>query len=102
ALRLQGATANRDAVGARVELYLRDAEHPRRIKTVRAGDGYLSQSTKWVHFGLGPVEDIERVVVRWPGGDAETFRGLQADRYWSIVQGSGHAVPYQPPRLPAL
>jgi tetratricopeptide (TPR) repeat protein/thiol-disulfide isomerase/thioredoxin len=99
ALRLQGTTANRDAIGARVELYVADEEHPRRIKSLRAGDAYLSQSTKWIHFGLGGVPRVESAVVRWPGGEAETFTGLEADRYWTIVQGSGRAVAHERPRL---
>ena len=50
ALQLQGngTSTNRDAIGARVEL------HPGNvIKTLRAGEGFLAQSTKWIHFGLG-------------------------------------------------
>ena len=34
----------------------------------RAGDGYLAQSTKWLHFGLGALDRIDRVVVTWPDG----------------------------------
>ena len=34
---------------------------PKRIRTLHAGDGYLSQSSKWVHFGLGSAREIERV-----------------------------------------
>jgi hypothetical protein len=53
AIQLVGTTCNRDAVGARVELYL-DGPEPRRLtETLRAGDGFLSQSTKWLHFGVG-------------------------------------------------
>ncbi len=100
ALRLQGAggTTNRDAIGARVEVVLAggsssNSTRPALSKTLRAGDSFLSQSTKWMHFGLGSAEKIELVRVRWPGGEIETFTGLEIDRRHRLVQGSGVAVP---------
>ena len=100
ALRLQGAggTTNRDAIGARVEVVLAggsssNSTRPALTKTLRAGDSFLSQSTKWMHFGLGRAEKIDLVRVRWPGGEIETFTGLEIDRRHRLVQGSGVAVP---------
>ena len=83
AVKLQGTQCNRDAIGARVEVVLKtdggeqraegggghfasrisDPASPnipatRLIKTLRAGEGFLSQSSKWIHFGLGQsIED---------------------------------------------
>ena len=51
ALRLSGTLSNKDAVGARVVIDLGD--NKLRSKTIRAGDGFLAQSSKWLHFGLG-------------------------------------------------
>jgi len=89
AILLEGSTCNRDAIGARVELYLASDEQPRWIQTVRAGEGYLAQSTKWLHFGLGTSKDPMRVIVRWPGGEAEEFLELQPNSRVRLVQGSG-------------
>jgi len=100
-LRLVGDIAsgtNRDAIGARLELHLGGEGARKRIKTLAAGDGFLGQSSKWLHFGLGRDEAIERLVVRWPGrGEAEVFTGLQADHRYRIVQGSGRAERWSPP-----
>jgi Flp pilus assembly protein TadD/peroxiredoxin len=100
ALRLQGdgGSTNRDAIGARVEVVLAGGSSSTStplplIKTLRAGDSFLSQSTKWMHFGLGSAETIELVRVRWPGGKTETFTGLEVDRRYRLVQGSGVVVP---------
>ena len=102
-LRLQGngTTTNRDGIGARVEVLTSppksaadanaSADQPRSIKTLRAGDGFLAQSSKWLHFGLGNVDQVESVTVRWPGGAQETFAGCQADRRFVLVQGTGEA-----------
>lgn len=96
-LELRGASCNRDAVGARVELVLDEPNDKPRIRTLRAGDGYLAQSSKRVHFGLGTHDRIKKVVVRWPGGKPETFTGLSANRSYKLVQGSGQAL-VQPQR----
>jgi hypothetical protein len=57
-LRLRGGgPVNRDAIGTRVEV--RNGTST-LAQTLRAGEGYLSQSEKMLHFGLGtggaPVE----------------------------------------------
>jgi len=67
-LRLQGTTSNRDAIGARVlvtaggETYLRE---------VNGGNGYSSQSTFRLHFGLGKAKKIDAVEIRWPSGTVQ-------------------------------
>ncbi len=88
AVRLEGVTCNRDAIGARLELYLGKDGPTKRIKTLRAGESFASQSTKWIHFGLGEEDLINKLVVRWPGGQEEIFSDLQADRRYHLKQGS--------------
>ena len=91
-----GTTCNRDAVGARVEVVLKEnASGPQRsIKTLRAGEGFLSQSSKWLHFGLGLTDAIEKVVVRWPDRHSQTeeFTGISHGERYLLVQGSGQSV----------
>ena len=92
-LRLEGdgKTTNRDAIGARVEVIIAKtaAGQPRSIKTLRAGEGFLAQSSKWLSFGLGGAEVIEKVIVRWPGGKLEEFLGLEVDHRYHLAQGTG-------------
>ena len=97
ALRLEGRTCNRDAIGARVQLTLGGKAPGKFTKTIRAGDGYLSQGSKWLHFGIGHTSAIAQLEVRWPGGEIERFRGLVPDSRYRIVQGSGKAQPWQMP-----
>ena len=96
ALRLQGTTCNRDAIGARAYVVRKPkSKHtpaPTLMKTVYAGDGYLSQSSKWLHFGLGNATEIESIRVRWPNGQHEEFRSVQAGHRYKLVQGSGSAI----------
>jgi tetratricopeptide (TPR) repeat protein len=84
ALRLEGRSGNRDAIGARVEV---TAAGKKRIRTLRAGEGFVAQSSKWMHFGLGAHRGPVDVRVRWPGGGVEVFRDLEAGRFWRLVEG---------------
>src|SRR5262245_54388100 len=92
-----GTTTNRDAIGARVEVSGGELAEGRLVKTVRAGEGVLSQSSKWLHFGLGRAARIGKAVVEWPGGSTEEFTGLEADHRYQLVQGSGRAREWSRP-----
>ena len=109
AFKLQGTQCNRDAIGARIALVLKNRptkneaappatspesqngdRHP-LVQTLYAGDAFLSQSSKWLHFGLGRDAAIESVTVRWPGGQVEQIQKVTPGRRYWIVQGSGVA-----------
>jgi hypothetical protein len=59
-----GQGSNRDAIGAVVRLYLGDQI---LVRQVNPAGGYLSQSSRTLHFGLGEHNKIDRAEVRWPG-----------------------------------
>lgn len=84
-LHLQSVTGNRDAIGTRLELYIAGRAQP-LLQTLRGGEGHLSQSSKWVHFGLGSANKIDRLVVRWPTGEVEEFTDLQINQWYKLVQ----------------
>ena len=125
AFRLRGTTCNRDAIGARVEVALGDQDSggshreadgaspeshedqsenrrstttdQKLIQSLHAGDAFVSQSSKWLHFGLGPRPRIRSVAVRWPGGAVERFKGVEPCRFYILEQGSGVARPWKRP-----
>jgi tetratricopeptide (TPR) repeat protein len=91
-LSLQGIESNRDAIGARVEI---EVEPPVGVlsRTVTAGDAYLSQSSKTLHFGLGEAKRITHVRVRWPGTrEFEAVNGVDLDGEFRIVEGTFDAI----------
>ena len=85
-LRLEGRSVNRDAIGARVELHLRDGR-PSQLRTLRAGSGFLSQSSKWIHFGLATSDQIDRLVVRWPDGCVAEYFEIKTSSRYMLIQG---------------
>ena len=70
AFRLRGTKSNRDAVGAVVRLHCGNEVMTRAVPP--AG-GYLAQSSRTVHFGLGERRKIDRVEIRWPSGLLQTI-----------------------------
>jgi Tfp pilus assembly protein PilF/thiol-disulfide isomerase/thioredoxin len=97
--RLEGQSCNRDAIGTKISVYLKSQPDRPRVKSLRAGEGFLSQSSKTIHFGLGENVDVDRVVVRWPGSaEDDVHRNILPDRRYRIRQGS--AAVLMPPRSP--
>ena len=100
ALNLRGIGLNRDAIGARVEVRLGGTEPRSLHKAIRAGDGFVAQSSKWLLFGLGTNEVIDSVVVRWPNGDSDAYRGLVADHHYHLTKSDPSPQQWDPPRTP--
>jgi hypothetical protein len=60
----------------------------RLVRELDGGNGYASQSSKTVHFGLGAVERVESVEIRWPGGLVERVT-VPLDAVSTLREGSG-------------
>jgi tetratricopeptide (TPR) repeat protein len=100
-VRLEGMTCNRDAIGARLELTLPSGR--RLYQTRRCGEGFLTQNSAWIHFGLG-AETVGSMVltVHWPDGKTENFAKLTANKRWHVRQGAGKPTEAAPVSQPAL
>jgi hypothetical protein len=92
-LTLEGARSNPFAVGTRVWV---TANGQTQVGFVNGGNGFASQSTLRVHFGLGTAMQIEHLEVAWPSGTRQTFANLQPDRIYAIVEGQAEVQPFQP------
>jgi hypothetical protein len=87
---LDGRAPNRDAVGARITLH---AGGRRQVRAARTASSYLSQADGRIHYGLGEAASVDRLVVRWPGGEEEEFGVPGVDRFVTLRQGTGAARP---------
>jgi hypothetical protein len=81
--RLVGTKSNRDAIGATVRIY---AQGHQQTRMVRSGSSYLSQSQLPVTFGLGRLEQIERVTIEWPSGKTEEYKQLKAGKTFQVTE----------------
>jgi hypothetical protein len=94
AFRLQGgqgprrgdkARSNRDAIGAVVQIHMGKEV---MVRQVQGAGGYLSQSSRTVHFGLGERSAVERVEIRWPSGVRQTIPNPQINQLHPIMEPS--------------
>ncbi len=65
AFRLEGTRSNRDAIGALVTIHCGKEV---MVRQVQGAGGYLSQSSKTIHFGLGERARVDQVEILWPTG----------------------------------
>ena len=86
---LVGTRANRDAVGAQVRLYWKNAEGAEisQLQQVSAASGFCAQNDHRLHFGLGKTPQIEKAVIRWPDGTpAQTVSAPLMDKLHVIKE----------------
>ena len=62
------------------------------VKTVQAGSGFLSQSSKRLTFGIGEAKKIESVVVHWPAGKVHHFKQLAVGAMYELAEGNAEPV----------
>jgi hypothetical protein len=80
---LRGSTANRDAIGAEVSIVAGGKKQTRQVLPTRS---YQSQSEKVVTFGLGKLDMVDSVTVRWPGGQEQKVEISGVDQVISVEQ----------------
>jgi hypothetical protein len=83
---LQGTKSNRLAIGARLKMI---AGGMTQTEEIHSGGSYLSQNDLRVHFGLNAAAKIDSVEIRWPSGKIETLKSLDADKFYSVLEGQG-------------
>lgn len=83
-----GTRSNRSGIGARVTIFYGQEQ---QTDEVRSGGSWASQNDLRVHFGLGSVEEIDRLEIRWPSGLVETLRSVRTNQKVTIREGTGKA-----------
>ena len=84
-LRLRGTSSNAGAVGARVTLRLGEGI---RMQEVGAGQGFASTNGPGLIFGLGAVDVVDEIHIRWPSGRGQVVSAVAADQALVITEGS--------------
>ncbi len=85
-VQLEGVKSNRSAIGARITL---TSGKTTLMREVTSGSSYLAQNDLRVHFGLGRMERVDRIEIRWPGGAKETVDNVGANQIVTIREGKG-------------
>jgi enediyne biosynthesis protein E4 len=79
--------SNKSAIGARITV---QTGSTKQIREVKGGKGHFNSGPPLVQkFGLGRVEELGPVTVRWPSGKVETFTNLTPRKTYVIEEGVG-------------
>jgi enediyne biosynthesis protein E4 len=64
---------------------------------VRSGASVMSQNDLRLHFGVGTVETIDAIEVKWPTTQrVERFTNIKANQILTIREGDGIVPPNRP------
>ena len=86
-LKLIGTKCNRSAIGARVRVIT--GKHI-QMDEVHSGSSVMSQSDLRLHFGVGKLQVIDAIEVKWPtSGKIERFTQVKANQILTIREGNG-------------
>ncbi|MGJ3242908.1 MAG: VCBS repeat-containing protein [Opitutales bacterium] len=92
---LRGPGANTFGIGARVTARLPDDPKPvtRELALAR---GIVSGQEPVLHFGLGDVDIVSELVIRWTDGRVTRLRNVPANQ-WISVDHPGQTAPFMQP-----
>jgi len=96
-----GVKVNKNAIGAEVNVFTDKSTKP-IMRTVYAGDGFLSQSGTLMHLGLGNIKRINKVSVTWPDGTSADVKGIKKSNAYFIKYGSNNAQLLELPRYESM
>jgi len=92
ALDLAQAGANRDAIGAWVDVRVGDVVVQREVTV---GGGHAGGQLGWIHFGIGTVERVD-VRVQWPDGTRSDWMTTPANTFGTVERGAATVQPWTP------
>ncbi len=88
---LEGATANTNGIGARVEV---TSGGRTQVREIRSGTSYVSSEEAMAFFGLGVKDAADSVRVSWPSGAVSELTDVAGDQ--TIVVAEDFTPPVDP------
>lgn len=82
-IKTQGTMSNASGIGARVQVVSGELN---QIREVSGGDGFCSQDSLVVHFGLGTHDTIDTLEIHWPSGNEQLLENVEADQILTIAE----------------
>lgn len=89
-IKAEGTISNRSAIGARVTI---NAAGQFWTDEIVGTSGYATQNSLTLHFGLGQINSIDQLTIRWPNGLEEVYENLPVNTTYSLVEGMGFTTP---------
>ena len=84
-IKLRGVVSNRDAIGARINIY---AGGTHQTRYIHCGIGFLGQNSLTEIVGLGTSNSIDSIVTLWPSGHIDRLYNKEARQVIFLTEGS--------------
>jgi hypothetical protein len=85
-LTLKGKNGPASATGAKVTV---TTGGKKMVFVNQWATSYLSNNDQRMHIGLGQQKQIDQLEIKWTNGEKETYNNIDADRYITILEGTG-------------
>ena len=82
-LDLVGTKSNRDGFGAKVKV---TAGGKTYFAEARCAFGFLMQSDRRLHFGLGKATTADRIEIQWPSKQVQELSNVKADQILKVTE----------------
>ena len=82
---LRGETSNRDGIGSWITCHKGNEIYTRYTN---CGESYLAQNSFVEHFGLGDIEILDSIVVRWVSGQRDVWKNVPTSQKLVLIEGS--------------
>ncbi len=77
-----GTPLNRNGLGAIATIYY--DHNKKQVWENTAYRGYLSSNQNIAHFGLGTVQMVDSLVIKWPSGRQQLLKNVKADQLLTV------------------
>ena len=88
-IKLKGTKSNRDGIGAKI---IAETDSGHFVKQINLARGYLSSDEPVAHFGITKDTEITRLLVQWPSGISQEFKGLKGGSLYEITESTNDSV----------
>ena len=83
-IRLEGVDSNRDAYGTMINVQTKRGTYRQSLVS---GQGYFSNNAKELCFGLGKINTIDLIEIKWPSGLKQVFKNINPNQTLYITEG---------------
>ena len=90
-IKLLGNQSNIDGIGASIDVHTNNLK---QLREVRSGESYGIMNSLITHFGLGDVQVVDSVVVRWSSGAVDVIENPTVNSTIIIEEGNTSCVGY--------
>jgi hypothetical protein len=86
-LNLKGTMSNSTAFGARIIANATiSGQVVKQTREITPMSGHATYNSTRVHFGLGDAEMVDTLVIRWPSGQVDKHRNVQANQIYEAIE----------------